>query len=62
MFERTPWLRVTPLAITLIACYYGFQTGEGAEAVGFSTTNTVVTSCLVIIVLDYVLAQFLLAV
>ncbi|SVB95008.1 uncharacterized protein METZ01_LOCUS247862, partial [marine metagenome] len=50
------------LTITSIACYQGFKvpTNSGAEGVGAATTNTVVVSCLVILVLDYVLANALL--
>ena len=48
------------LAITTIACYFGFYTRGGAEGVGKSATSTVVASCIAIMVLDYVLASILL--
>jgi phospholipid/cholesterol/gamma-HCH transport system permease protein len=50
------------LAITSVACFQGFRvpTNSGAEGVGAATTNTVVVSCLVILLLDYVLARALL--
>ena len=48
------------LAITSIACYFGFYTKGGAEGVGKSTTTTVVVSCLSIVILDYILAALLL--
>ncbi len=47
-------------AIALISCYWGFTTQQGAEGVGRSTTGAVVTSSVVILLLDLVLAQLLL--
>lgn len=40
------------LAVTAIGCYYGFSTAGGAEAVGRSTTQAVVVSSMLILVLD----------
>lgn len=40
------------LAVTSIGCYYGFATAGGAEAVGRSTTQAVVVSSMMILVLD----------
>ncbi|HEY0305781.1 MAG TPA: ABC transporter permease [Longimicrobiales bacterium] len=40
------------LAVTSIGCYYGFTTAGGAEAVGRSTTQAVVVSSMLILVLD----------
>mgnify|MGYP001203464958 CR=1 FL=1 len=48
------------LAITSISCYFGYYTSGGAEGVGKSTTQTVVVSCITIVILDYVLAAILL--
>ena len=48
------------IAITSIACYFGFYTIGGAEGVGKSTTQTVVVSCITIVILDYLLAALLL--
>ncbi len=48
------------VGITLIGCYEGFNTTGGAEGVGRATTRAVVAACLVILVLDYVLAALLL--
>tara|TARA_B100001142_G_scaffold323904_1_gene374732 strand:- start:329 stop:1102 length:774 start_codon:yes stop_codon:yes gene_type:complete len=48
------------LAITSIGCYFGFYTVGGAEGVGKSTTQTVVVSCITIVILDYLLAAILL--
>ena len=48
------------LAITSIACYFGYYTSGGAEGVGKSTTQTVVVSCISVVILDYLLAAILL--
>jgi phospholipid/cholesterol/gamma-HCH transport system permease protein len=40
------------LAVTSIGAYYGFNTSGGAEAVGRSTTQAVVVSSMLILVLD----------
>ena len=40
------------LAVTLIGCYYGYTTSGGAAAVGRSTTQAVVVSSMLILVLD----------
>jgi phospholipid/cholesterol/gamma-HCH transport system permease protein len=41
--------------IPIISCFYGFNCDSGAEGVGSATTNSVVTSTIVIIVLDFLL-------
>lgn len=41
-------------AIALMGCYYGFLTSGGAEGVGISTRRTVVTACVLILILDYI--------
>jgi phospholipid/cholesterol/gamma-HCH transport system permease protein len=40
------------LAVTAIGCFYGFHTSGGAAAVGRSTTQAVVVSSMLILVLD----------
>lgn len=47
-------------AITLIPCYMGFNTQQGAEGVGRATTTAVVSSSVVILLLDTLLAKVLL--
>jgi phospholipid/cholesterol/gamma-HCH transport system permease protein len=47
-------------AITVIPCYMGFTTGQGAEGVGRSTTSAVVSSSVLILLLDVILAKVLL--
>jgi phospholipid/cholesterol/gamma-HCH transport system permease protein len=47
-------------AITLISCYVGFNTQQGAEGVGRATTGAVVASSVVILLLNVVLARVLL--
>ena len=46
--------------ITSIACFFGYYAKNGAEGVGKATTSTVVISCIVILILDYLLAEILL--
>jgi phospholipid/cholesterol/gamma-HCH transport system permease protein len=45
--------------VGLIGCYKGFNTEGGAEGVGKATTGAVVASCILIIVLDYLLSALL---
>ncbi|MGE0556339.1 MAG: ABC transporter permease, partial [Gemmatimonadales bacterium] len=47
-------------AIGLISCYMGFNTKQGAEGVGRSTTAAVVASSVVILLLNALLAKILL--
>ena len=46
--------------ITSIACYHGYYTIGGAHGVGKSTTASVVHSCVMVVILDYLLAGILL--
>ncbi len=48
------------LAITIIPCYVGFSTKQGAEGVGRSTTAAVVSASVLILFLDVALARILL--
>lgn len=41
--------------VPIISCFYGFNCGGGAEGVGRATTNSVVTSTILVIVLDFIL-------
>jgi phospholipid/cholesterol/gamma-HCH transport system permease protein len=47
-------------AVTVIPCYVGYHTKQGAEGVGRSTTTAVVSASVTILLLDTVLAQLLL--
>jgi phospholipid/cholesterol/gamma-HCH transport system permease protein len=47
------------LIISLVSCFHGFYTTGGAEGVGRSTTNAVVTGCVLILVSDYVLTSIM---
>ena len=47
--------------ISITACFFGLNTSGGTEGVGVSTTRTVVTSSILILVLDYFLTQLLLS-
>ena len=48
------------IAITSIACFYGFNTTGGAKGVGKTTTSTVVVSCISVVFLDYILGEIIL--
>src|SRR5690554_2590930 len=50
------------VTITLIACYQGDKTKNGSEGVGIATTNTVVYSSIMILVLDFFVAWLILGV
>jgi phospholipid/cholesterol/gamma-HCH transport system permease protein len=45
--------------IGMMGCYWGFQTEGGAEGVGRATTGAVVSACVLILILDYILATVL---
>jgi phospholipid/cholesterol/gamma-HCH transport system permease protein len=47
-------------SITVISCYMGFSTQQGAEGVGRSTTGAVVSSSVLILLLDVILTKLLL--
>jgi phospholipid/cholesterol/gamma-HCH transport system permease protein len=47
-------------SITIISCYMGFNTKQGAEGVGKATTGAVVYSSVLILLLDVLLAKILL--
>ena len=42
-----------------MGCYHGFRTEGGAEGVGLATTRAVVSSCVLVLISDYVLATVL---
>lgn len=46
--------------ITLIACYQGFNSKGGAEGVGAAATSAAVTSCLMVLFLDFAIAALIL--
>lgn len=45
--------------IAMMGCHNGLRTSGGAEGVGLATTKAVVSSCLLILVTDYILASLL---
>ncbi len=47
------------LVIVVVACYKGLTTRLGAEGVGKSTTQSVVISCVLILLFDYIITTFL---
>ena len=48
--------------ISITACFFGLRTTGGTEGVGSATTKTVVTSSILILIVDYFLTQILLSV
>lgn len=44
-------------AIAVVGCFFGFNAEGGAEGVGRAATRAVVASCVLILVLDYFLAE-----
>ncbi len=48
------------MTITLIACYQGFNSRGGAEGVGAAATKAAVTSCLMVLFLDFLIAALIL--
>lgn len=51
MFKGVCFMAVIPI----VACYYGFNAQSSSEGVGSATTQSVVTSSVLIIILDFVL-------
>lgn len=47
------------LILTWIGCYSGYSVSGGAKAVGLATRNTVVATCLTILLSDYILTSLL---
>ena len=45
--------------IGVMGCFYGFATEGGAEGVGLATTRAVVSSCVLVLITDYLLASVL---
>ncbi len=45
--------------IGTMGCYFGFATEGGAEGVGVATTRAVVSSCVLVLIVDYALATAL---
>ena len=43
--------------ITLMGCYHGYQSRGGAQGVGVATTNAVVSSAIMILVVNYIITQ-----
>jgi phospholipid/cholesterol/gamma-HCH transport system permease protein len=50
---------VFAVLIALVSCSTGFSVSGGAEGVGKACTDSVVLSCMSILVADYILTQFL---
>jgi phospholipid/cholesterol/gamma-HCH transport system permease protein len=50
------------LVIALVGCYYGLNTKGGTEGVGRSTTQAMVVASVLILVLDFFITKFLIAI
>lgn len=50
------------VVIALVGCYFGLNTTGGTEGVGRSTTQAVVVAIVLIIVLDFMITQFLIGI
>lgn len=47
------------MVLTWVGCFNGYRARGGASAVGMATRNTVVSTCLAILLIDYILTSFL---
>jgi phospholipid/cholesterol/gamma-HCH transport system permease protein len=45
--------------IAAVSCYFGFATKGGAEGVGRATTASVVTSAMLVLIVDYFLSAII---
>lgn len=43
--------------VTLLGCFNGYNSGRGAQGVGASTTNAVVSASILILIFNYILTQ-----
>jgi phospholipid/cholesterol/gamma-HCH transport system permease protein len=43
--------------VTLMGCFHGYGSGRGAQGVGAATTNAVVSSSILILILNYLITQ-----
>ena len=46
----------------MVGCYYGLNTTGGTEGVGRSTTQAMVVASVLILVLDFFITKFLIAI
>ncbi|MBL8697345.1 MAG: ABC transporter permease [Alphaproteobacteria bacterium] len=47
--------------VALLGCFHGYHSGGGAQGVGRATTNSVVSSSIMILILDYMLTEIFFA-
>jgi len=43
--------------VAVMGCYHGFNSGRGAQGVGAATTNAVVSSSILILIVNYIMTQ-----
>jgi phospholipid/cholesterol/gamma-HCH transport system permease protein len=48
--------------VSLVGCFFGLHTTGGTEGVGRSTTRAVVVACVLILVVDFFITKFLIAI
>ncbi len=48
--------------VSLVGCFFGLHTTGGTEGVGRSTTRAVVVACVLILILDFFITKFLIAI
>jgi phospholipid/cholesterol/gamma-HCH transport system permease protein len=53
---------VFAVVIAMVGCYYGLKTTGGTEGVGRSTTQAMVVASVLILVLDFFITKFLIAI
>jgi phospholipid/cholesterol/gamma-HCH transport system permease protein len=47
--------------ISLMGCYHGYHSRGGAQGVGISTTNAVVSACMLILLSNYIVTELFFA-
>ncbi len=50
------------IIVSLVGCFFGLHTTGGTEGVGRSTTEAVVVACVLILVVDFFITKFLIAI
>jgi phospholipid/cholesterol/gamma-HCH transport system permease protein len=53
---------VFAVVIAMVGCYYGLNTTGGTEGVGRSTTQAMVVASVLVLVLDFFITKFLIAI
>nr|YP_010851556.1 hypothetical protein Ycf63 [Echinothamnion hystrix]WGH14542.1 hypothetical protein Ycf63 [Echinothamnion hystrix] len=59
IFKSTLKILIFGLFISIISCVWGITTTGGSKGVGLSTTSSVVTSLIVVFILNFILSYFM---